>query len=67
MSLLSDVLCEDITQLILPGDELMQGLRPDNADPIPLRRSQQGVGMIMVRFVGLLAAATVVMALIWSR
>jgi hypothetical protein len=45
----------------------MQSVRPDNADPIPLRQSSQGVGTIMLRFVGLLAAAVVVMALIWSR
>jgi hypothetical protein len=45
----------------------MQSVRPDNTDPIPLRQSSQGVGTIMLRFVGLLAAAVVVMALIWSR
>jgi hypothetical protein len=45
----------------------MQSVRPDNTDPIPLRQSSHGVGTIMLRFVGLLAAAVVVMALIWSR
>jgi len=46
----------------------MQSVRPDNAaDPIPLRRPQQGVGTIMIRFLGILAAATVVMVLIWNR
>jgi hypothetical protein len=45
----------------------MQSVRPDSTDPIPLRQSSQGVGTIMLRFVGLLAAAVVVMALIWSR
>jgi hypothetical protein len=45
----------------------MQSVRPDNTDPIPLRQSQHGVGTIMLRFVGLLIAATVVMVLIWSR
>ena len=32
----------------------MQSVRPDNSDPIPLRRSQQSMGSIMIRFVGLL-------------
>ncbi|RZN13958.1 hypothetical protein CWO90_43870 [Bradyrhizobium sp. Leo121] len=46
---------------------LMQSVRPDNTDPIPLRQSPHSVGTIMLRFVGLLIAATVVMVLIWSR
>lgn len=45
----------------------MQSVRPDKADPIPLRQPQQGIGTIMLRFVGILAAATVVMVLIWNR
>ena len=45
----------------------MQSVRPDNTDPIPLRPSSHRVGTIMLRFVGLLAAAIVAMALIWSR
>jgi len=45
----------------------MQNVRPDNTDPIPLRRSPQGVGTILIRFIGLLAAATLVMVLIWNR
>ncbi|WP_426440163.1 hypothetical protein [Bradyrhizobium genosp. P] len=45
----------------------MQSVRPDNTDPIPLRQSQQSVGTIMIRFVGLLVAVTVVMVLIWNR
>lgn len=45
----------------------MQSLRPDNTDPIPLRTSPPRMGIIMIRFVGLLTAAVVVMALIWSR
>jgi hypothetical protein len=46
---------------------LMQSVRPDNTDPIPLRQSQHSVGTIMLRFVGLLIVATAVMVLIWSR
>ena len=45
----------------------MQSVRPDNTDPIPLRQSHQNVGTIMIRFVGLLAAVTVVLVLIWNR
>jgi len=45
----------------------MQSVRPDNADPIPMHRPQQGIGTIMIRFLGILAAATVVMVLIWNR
>ena len=44
----------------------MQSVQPDSTNPIPLRHSAHGVGTIMVRFVGLLTAAVVVMALIWS-
>ena len=45
----------------------MESVRPDNADPIPLRQSQQSMGSIMIRFVGLLLISVVVMALLWSR
>lgn len=45
----------------------MKTVRPDNSDPIPLRTQPQHVGTIMIRFVGLLVAAIVVLALIWSR
>jgi hypothetical protein len=45
----------------------MQSVRPDNANPIPLQRSQQSMGSIMIRFVGLLLVSVVVLALIWSR
>jgi hypothetical protein len=45
----------------------MQSIRPDNTDPIPLQTSPHRVGTIMIRFVGLLFAAIVVLALIWSR
>jgi hypothetical protein len=45
----------------------MQSVRPDNTDPIPLRASPHRMGTIMIRFVGLLLAAVVAMALLWSR
>jgi hypothetical protein len=49
------------------GDVSMESVRPDNADPIPLQRSQHNVGSIMIRFVGLLLIFVVVMGLLWSR
>ncbi len=45
----------------------MKSVRPDTSDPIPLRNSPHRMGTIMIRFVGLLVLATVVMALAWSR
>jgi hypothetical protein len=44
----------------------MESVRPENTDPIPLRRSPHGVGTLLIRFVGLLLASVVVLALIWS-
>ena len=49
------------------GFTCMKSVRPDNSDPIPLRRPPQNVGSIMIRFVGLLLAAVLALALIWSR
>jgi hypothetical protein len=48
------------------GDS-MQTIRPDNTDPIPLRNSPPRMGTIMIRFVGLLVLAVVVLAFAWSR
>ena len=45
----------------------MKTIRPDNTEPIPLRHSPPRVGNIMLRFVGLLVLAMVVLALAWSR
>jgi hypothetical protein len=45
----------------------MKSLRPHNSDPIPLRSPPHNMGTIMIRFVGLLLAAVVALALIWSR
>ena len=44
----------------------MESVQPDNADRIPLRRSQRSVGGLMLWFVGLLLVFVVVMALLWS-
>jgi hypothetical protein len=49
------------------GKNFMQTIRPDNADPIPLRNAQPRMGTIMIRFVGLLVLAVIVLALAWSR
>jgi hypothetical protein len=43
----------------------MKTIRPDNADPIPLRSSPPRVGIILIRFVALLVLAVVVLALAW--
>jgi hypothetical protein len=48
------------------GNIFMESARPDNADPIPLR-SPPGMGILVMRFIGLLAVAVVVLALLWSR
>jgi hypothetical protein len=45
----------------------MQSIRPDNSDPIPLRTSPHRMGTLMIRFIGLLFAAVVILALAWSR
>ena len=45
----------------------MQSIRPDNTDPIPLRSTSPRMGTLMIRFVGLLVVAVVVLALVWSR
>jgi hypothetical protein len=49
------------------GIFLMESVRPDNTDPIPLRHSSHSMGTILIRFIGLLTVAVVVLALIWSR
>jgi hypothetical protein len=43
----------------------MNSVRPDNSDPIPLRASPPRMGTILIRFVGLLVVAVVVLALAW--
>jgi hypothetical protein len=44
----------------------MQSVQPDSTNPIALRQSAHSVGTLLIRFVGLLTAAVVLMALIWS-
>ena len=45
----------------------MPSIGPDNTDPIPLRASPHRMGTIMIRFVGLLFVAVVVLTLVWNR
>ena len=46
---------------------MIKSIRPDKTDPIPMRTEPPRIGTIMIRFVGLLAVAVVVLALIYSR
>jgi hypothetical protein len=45
----------------------MKSVQPDNSDPMPMRSTPHGMATLMIRFIGLLVAAVVVLALIWSR
>jgi len=45
----------------------MKSIRPDNPEPIPMRSVPPRMGNIMIRFVGLLVLAVLVLMLIWSR
>jgi len=49
------------------GQISMKTVRPDKTDPIPMRTEPPRMGTIMIRFVGLLVVAVVVLALIYSR
>jgi hypothetical protein len=65
--------CSDQEQALSPaadsfgGQILIKSIRPDKTDPIPMRTEPPRIGTIMIRFVGLLAVAVVVLALIYSR
>ena len=45
----------------------MKTVRPDNSEPMPLRAQPQHLATIRIRFIGLLLATVVILALIWSR
>jgi hypothetical protein len=45
----------------------MQSIRPEHSDPIPLRTQPHRMGTIVIRFVGLLIVAVVILAMAWSR
>ena len=44
----------------------IESAQPENADQVPLRSSTP-LGMLMLRFVGLLFLAVAALALVWSR
>jgi hypothetical protein len=54
-------------QICLARQIFVTSIRPDNSDRIPLRPSPPGMGTLVIRFVGLLVVAVVVLALAWSR
>jgi hypothetical protein len=55
-------------RLNVSGAEIiMQNVRPENADPLPMRSSAPRVGTIMVRFIGLLIVIVAALVLVWSR
>jgi hypothetical protein len=45
----------------------MKNARPDSSEPIPLPSPPHNMATITIRFVGLLSAAIMALALIWSR
>jgi hypothetical protein len=56
----------DAARRHVPGKILMKSVQSDGADPIPVRTSPPRISTIMVRFVGLLFLAIVVLVLAWS-
>jgi hypothetical protein len=51
----------------LGANTAMETIRPEGTGPIPLRQPPQRMGTIMIRFVGLLLIAVVVLTLLWLR
>jgi hypothetical protein len=51
------------------GTSLMEikAMQPDDANPIPLRMSQHGIGTLVIRFIGLLFLSVTALALVWIR
>ena len=46
---------------------MMKTIRPGAAAPIPLRPAAAPIGTVMIRFVGVLIVAAVVLAVVWLR
>ena len=42
-------------------------IQANNGDPIPLRASQQRIGTLVLRFIGLLFLSITALALVWIR
>jgi hypothetical protein len=55
------------TATALSDYRFMKTIRPDNAESMPLRHTPPRVGTILIRFIGLLVLAVVVLTLAWSR
>lgn len=49
------------------GELILETIRPDNTDPIPLRTTPPKMGTIIMRFIGLLLVAVALLAWAWSR
>jgi hypothetical protein len=45
----------------------IEAIQANNADPIPLRASQQRIGTLVLRFIGLLFLSITALALVWIR
>jgi tetrahydromethanopterin S-methyltransferase subunit G len=45
----------------------IEAIQADNANQIPLRASQQRIGTLVIRFIGLLFLAVTALALVWIR
>jgi hypothetical protein len=54
---------------VLMGKAFMEieAIQANNADPIPLRASQQRIGTLVLRFIGLLFLSITALALVWIR
>ena len=51
----------------LRGKIFMKSVAPDNTGRLPLRSSPQRIGILVIRFIGLLLVAVVALGLAWSR
>jgi hypothetical protein len=45
----------------------MKSVAPDTTGRLPLRSSPQRIGILVIRFIGLLLVAVVALGLAWSR
>ena len=45
----------------------MKSIRPEGAEPIPVRAGPQRMGTIIARFVAILALVIIVLTLVWYR
>ena len=45
----------------------IEAIQANNADPHPLRTSQQRIGTLVLRFIGLLFLSITALALVWVR